>query len=221
MPKSLASPAGTHLVPSDPRLVRPRLERWSRLLRILIQGRIPSAAAAIASLELPDDRITTDTFKQFQSGINNLAERALQSIRRGNHEESFNDVPLDLSHLSTFPKLRVVRACRRIGRGRVRTHGELAEAAGAKGAARAVGTVMSQNRFPIIVPCAPSCRRRRLHRQDFLRPRRSQHEAANAGNGRGKQLKRLPESRPLRVATLGRGSISGVSAGRVGALRGE
>jgi methylated-DNA-[protein]-cysteine S-methyltransferase len=38
-------------------------------------------------------------------------------------------------------------------RGRVRTYGELAAAAGSAGAARAVGSVMAKNRHPIIVPC--------------------------------------------------------------------
>src|SRR5205807_3041274 len=54
--------------------------------------------------------------------------------------------------LSALPQ-RVVSACRRIDRGRVRSYGELAAAAGSLGAARAVGNVMAQNRYPIIVPC--------------------------------------------------------------------
>src|SRR5207237_10388998 len=61
-------------------------------------------------------------------------------------------VAVYVSHLSAYQN-RVVRACRRIGRGRVRSYGELAAAAGAPGAARAVGNVMAQNRYPIIVPC--------------------------------------------------------------------
>ena len=64
----------------------------------------------------------------------------------------FDDVPLDLSHLSAFQS-SVVSACRKIGRGRTRTYGELAAAAGSPGASRAVGSVMAKNRFPIIVPC--------------------------------------------------------------------
>src|SRR5262249_44145452 len=75
----------------------------------------------------------------------------LQSYAAGN-DESFGDVPLDLSHLSAFQG-RVVRACRKISRGRVRSYGELAAVAGSPGAARAVGNVMAQNRYPIIVPC--------------------------------------------------------------------
>jgi methylated-DNA-[protein]-cysteine S-methyltransferase len=64
----------------------------------------------------------------------------------------FSQVPLDLDHLTRFAR-RVVAACRRIPRGQVRTYGELAAACGAAGAARAVGSVMAKNRFPLIVPC--------------------------------------------------------------------
>jgi methylated-DNA-[protein]-cysteine S-methyltransferase len=75
----------------------------------------------------------------------------LQSYAAGK-DERFDDIRLDTSHLSTFQS-RVVKACRAIRRGRVRTYGELAASVGAVGAARAVGTVMAKNRFPIIVPC--------------------------------------------------------------------
>jgi methylated-DNA-[protein]-cysteine S-methyltransferase len=109
----------------------------------------PSAAAAIASLELADDWTTSDA-QAVPGWITNLVGR-LQSYAAGN-DERFDDVPLDLSRLSAFQS-RVVRACRRIGRGRVRTYGDLAAAAGSARAARAVGSVMSKNRYPIIIPC--------------------------------------------------------------------
>jgi len=109
----------------------------------------PSASAAIASLEA-DEGWTASESKSAPKWIGELAER-LQSYATGN-DECFADVPVDLSHLSAF-QTRVVRTCRRIGRGRVRSYGELAAAAGAPGAARAVGNVMAQNRYPIIVPC--------------------------------------------------------------------
>jgi methylated-DNA-[protein]-cysteine S-methyltransferase len=64
----------------------------------------------------------------------------------------FSHVVLDLEHLTPFAN-RVVAACRRIHWGRTRSYGELAEESGAPGAARAVGTVMAKNRFPLIVPC--------------------------------------------------------------------
>jgi methylated-DNA-[protein]-cysteine S-methyltransferase len=65
---------------------------------------------------------------------------------------SFDDVPVDLSHLTAF-QLKVVRACRKISRGKTRTYGDLAAAAGSPGASRAVGSVMANNRLPIVVPC--------------------------------------------------------------------
>jgi methylated-DNA-[protein]-cysteine S-methyltransferase len=64
----------------------------------------------------------------------------------------FSDVPLALDHLTSFGR-RVVAACRRIRWGQTRSYGELASECGAAGAARAVGTVMAKNRYPLIVPC--------------------------------------------------------------------
>ena len=64
----------------------------------------------------------------------------------------FSDIPVAADHLSPFQQ-RVVRACRAIGRGKTRTYGELAAAAGSPGAARAVGQVMASNRTPLVVPC--------------------------------------------------------------------
>lgn len=64
----------------------------------------------------------------------------------------FSDVPLDVDHLTPFAR-SVVAACRRIPWGQVRTYGELATICGAPGAARAVGSVMAKNRFPLVVPC--------------------------------------------------------------------
>ncbi len=64
----------------------------------------------------------------------------------------FSDLQLDLDHLTRFGR-RVVAACRKIRWGQVRTYGELAAACGSPGAARAVGSVMAKNRFPLVVPC--------------------------------------------------------------------
>jgi methylated-DNA-[protein]-cysteine S-methyltransferase len=64
----------------------------------------------------------------------------------------FSDVPLALDHLSRFGR-RVVAACRAVRWGQVTTYGDLAAACGSPGAARAVGSVMARNRYPLIVPC--------------------------------------------------------------------
>ncbi len=64
----------------------------------------------------------------------------------------FSAVPLSLGHLTPFAK-RVVARCRRITWGKTNSYGELAAACGSPGAARAVGSVMAKNRYPLIVPC--------------------------------------------------------------------
>ncbi len=64
----------------------------------------------------------------------------------------FSMVPLALNHLTSFAR-HVVAACRRIPWGQTRSYGELAAECGSPGAARAVGSVMAKNRYPLIVPC--------------------------------------------------------------------
>ena len=64
----------------------------------------------------------------------------------------FEDLQLDLTDLTPFQQ-RIVKHCRKIPRGKTLSYGELAAKAGSPGAARAVGSVMAKNRFPIVVPC--------------------------------------------------------------------
>jgi methylated-DNA-[protein]-cysteine S-methyltransferase len=64
----------------------------------------------------------------------------------------FSYVPLALDHLTPFAR-QVVVACRRISWGLVSSYGELAARCGSPGAARAVGSVMAKNRYPLVVPC--------------------------------------------------------------------
>jgi methylated-DNA-[protein]-cysteine S-methyltransferase len=109
----------------------------------------PSRSAALASLEADGIAVSRGAASP-PAWIRTLADR-LAAYAAG-RDEQFDDVPLDLGHLSAF-QARVVKACRRISRGRVRTYGELAAFCGSAGAARAVGNVMAQNRYPIIVPC--------------------------------------------------------------------
>jgi len=75
----------------------------------------------------------------------------LRRFAKGEAIDFFN-VPLALDHLTPFGR-RVVAVCQRISWGQTRSYGELAKACRAPGAARAVGSVMAKNRFPLIVPC--------------------------------------------------------------------
>ncbi len=66
--------------------------------------------------------------------------------------DEFLDVELDLDQLSTFQR-RIIKMCRRIPYGTTCSYGDLAKRAGNPGAARAVGSVMAANCWPLIVPC--------------------------------------------------------------------
>ena len=63
--------------------------------------------------------------------------------------------PLDALAADRCPEFqrRVLCETIRIPRGRVTSYGELAKAIGATGAARAVGTALATNPFPLIIPC--------------------------------------------------------------------
>lgn len=65
---------------------------------------------------------------------------------------TFEDVRLDYSGASAFRR-KVWETVRRIPYGQIRTYGWIAKRMGKPRAARAVGTAMARNPFPIIVPC--------------------------------------------------------------------
>ena len=58
----------------------------------------------------------------------------------------------DLERCNPFQR-RVLLAEHAIPRGRVSTYGRIARHIGAPGAARAVGTALARNPFPLVVPC--------------------------------------------------------------------
>ena len=64
----------------------------------------------------------------------------------------FGDLAVDFGAATEF-RSRVLKACREIPYGRTATYGELAATAGVMGAGRAVGSVMSGNCVPLIIPC--------------------------------------------------------------------
>jgi methylated-DNA-[protein]-cysteine S-methyltransferase len=86
-----------------------------------------------------------------ESDWNPKLRRKLQDFARGIPTD-FSDVKLELGRTTPFRK-RVIEATRKIRYGRTLAYGELAAKAGSPGAARAIGTVMATNLFPIIVPC--------------------------------------------------------------------
>jgi methylated-DNA-[protein]-cysteine S-methyltransferase len=85
------------------------------------------------------------------SDWNPKLRRKFQDFARGVPTD-FSDVKLDLGGTTPFRK-RVIEATRKIRYGCTLAYGELAAKAGSPRAARAIGTVMATNLFPIIVPC--------------------------------------------------------------------
>ncbi len=63
-----------------------------------------------------------------------------------------DSIPVVVNARTPFQR-SVLEACRMIPRGETRTYGALAEQIGYAGAARAVGTVMSRNVLPLLIPC--------------------------------------------------------------------
>ena len=77
--------------------------------------------------------------------------RLLESYAAGEVTD-FSEVEVELPPMTAFQE-RVVTELRKVPYGHTLTYGELAARAGSPKAARAVGSVMSQNRIPLIIPC--------------------------------------------------------------------
>jgi len=103
----------------------------------------PAAAARRSAGEPVDPKETPQWVARFVEKVKKFAAGKIVD---------WSDVPLDFGPRSEFQK-KVQQACQRIPRGEVRSYGELAAAAGSPGAARAVGSVMRTNRFPLVIPC--------------------------------------------------------------------
>ncbi len=78
-------------------------------------------------------------------------DRAIAALYEG-QKISFDHSFLNWSKLSGF-SARVLKQTCKIPRGKVLTYGGLAAKAGNPRAARAAGTALAQNPFPIVVPC--------------------------------------------------------------------
>lgn len=81
-------------------------------------------------------------------------EKALKKISKhlDGKPQLMDDIPLDLSQQPEFHQ-KVYRRLVKLPPGQTVSYGKLAELIGAHGAARAVGTAMSTNPIPIVVPC--------------------------------------------------------------------
>jgi len=113
----------------------------------------------VRRLLLPDKRASVEevlrgTYAGITSqscpGIRELADQ-IQSYLKG-EAVHFRLSLVDLGECSEFQK-RVLLAEYEVPRGWVSTYGRIARNLGAPNAARAVGTALARNPFPIIIPC--------------------------------------------------------------------
>lgn len=124
-----------------------------------IVWRETSEGPKVRRLLLPDERIPadevmrttcTDTGSPSDPAIRLLAER-IQRFLKGEAVQ-FHVSLIDLRDCSGFQR-SVLLAEHSIPRGWVSTYGRIAMRLGTPGAARAVGTALSRNPLPIIIPC--------------------------------------------------------------------
>jgi methylated-DNA-[protein]-cysteine S-methyltransferase len=94
-------------------------------------------------LETDRESIESDWFPELRE--------TLQAYAAG-QPVTFAKVRCELPKMTAF-QAKVIEFVRRIPYGQVLSYGDVAAAVGNAGAARAVGTVMSSNRIPIIIPC--------------------------------------------------------------------
>jgi methylated-DNA-[protein]-cysteine S-methyltransferase len=77
---------------------------------------------------------------------------ALERYLRGERVQ-WPDLPLDFGTLSPFTGAVLSTLRKQVGWGKLITYGQLASLSGRPRAARAVGAVMRNNRWPLVVPC--------------------------------------------------------------------
>lgn len=116
--------------------------REDRLVRICFEHSLSEASDVVFRLH-PESKqesrtLMTNAFKQ------------LEDYLRGQRRHF--DLPLNSDSLSAFAR-RVHGELLKVPYGSVITYGALAARVGSPMAARAVGTVMSSNPFPLVVPC--------------------------------------------------------------------
>jgi methylated-DNA-[protein]-cysteine S-methyltransferase len=113
---------------------------WSAVgvTRVLLPGRRPLGGSPIDAA-----RDAPQAIRDAVGGIVALLAGEARDLR---------EVVLDESDIDPF-RQSVFGATRAIGPGETASYGEIAQTVGRPGAARAVGSALGSNPFPIIVPC--------------------------------------------------------------------
>ena len=105
----------------------------------------------------PSAKAVKQALGEFAAGVEEAdwspqLRKKLESYAAG-RKVNFDEAKIVRQRPLTEFQERVVAIVRSIPRGETLTYGEVAQLAGSPGAARAVGSVMSSNPVPVIVPC--------------------------------------------------------------------
>jgi len=92
----------------------------------------------------PDKRVIFDNKK-----INGIRKKLVEYF---SYERKNFNIKLDLSHLTDFQR-KVLETCSKLEFGETVSYGELALRSGYPKAGRAVGSAMSKNPIPFVIPC--------------------------------------------------------------------
>lgn len=117
------------------------------------------AGSKVQQLIMPiDEQPTDEMFQVLGRGGRTRSCAAMRGLARDitrsleGEDVTFPLEMLALERCSAFQQ-RVLRAEHAIPRGRVSTYGRIAQHLGMPGGARAVGTALATNPFPILIPC--------------------------------------------------------------------
>jgi methylated-DNA-[protein]-cysteine S-methyltransferase len=116
----------------------------------LVRARLPiadkeRAKAELLKVGLDGARYERGLFKDLQAKISAYFE--------GSYVDFHNDIHIFPPDGTTAFRRAVVEACRDVRYGRTISYGELAAKAGYSKAGRAVGGVMANNWWPLVIPC--------------------------------------------------------------------
>lgn len=127
----------------------PTAQNWMGLLGQ--GGRLVAAFAGHASQKSILDAARRNRTSIEQKDWNIDLRLQLEMYAEG-HVVDFQSVDLYLPSLTPFQQA-IIEVTRRLPYGQTASYGDLAAKAGFPRAARAVGTIMAKNRFPILIPC--------------------------------------------------------------------
>jgi len=103
------------------------------------------------------DKVYETSFRELKGRRekNPLLEKLKRAFERyfNGEKENFSEFELNLERVTPFQRRVYTYLRESVTYGKTITYGELAEKVGIKGGARAIGSAMAKNPFPIIVPC--------------------------------------------------------------------